>query len=110
MTGEKKEPVKKRRITPRTSRKGDSTLMTPLDLEIIMSELFGARGWKTRLCELLEVEPSTVTRWCNGRNPIPKWLTVLAWALVQLRQRDVAIPDEFWASARRQARSAQIVE
>lgn len=37
----------------------------------ISRELFGDRGWQTKLASILGVDGSTVRRWVNGSVPIP---------------------------------------
>lgn len=45
--------------------------MKPQELAALGRQIFGPRGWQTRLAEALEVDGSTVRRWVSGAVPVP---------------------------------------
>ena len=45
--------------------------MKPPELREAGLELYGERGWQTRLAEALQVDGSTVRRWISGAVSIP---------------------------------------
>lgn len=45
--------------------------MKPTELRKLAIQVYGERGWQTRLAEGLAVDPSTVRRWVSGAVPIP---------------------------------------
>lgn len=45
--------------------------MNPQQLAKIGKELYGERGWQTRMAEELGVDGSTVRRWVSGALPVP---------------------------------------
>lgn len=45
--------------------------MKPKELAEIGVELYGERGWQTRMAEALGVDGSTVRRWVSGAVPVP---------------------------------------
>ena len=59
--------------------------MTLKELENIAIEMYGKKGWRTKLANDLCVSPSTVHRWLSGRVPIPH-TTALAvrWLRLQV--------------------------
>lgn len=45
--------------------------MKPTELERLAVQVFGRRGWQTKLAAALQVDGSTVRRWVSGAVPIP---------------------------------------
>ena len=45
--------------------------MTAIDLRDAAIEIFGRRGWTTRLAECLGIDRTTVYRYINAQTPIP---------------------------------------
>ena len=45
--------------------------MSVEELTEISIQLWGQRGWKSKLAIFLDVDPSTVRRWLGGRVPVP---------------------------------------
>jgi len=83
-------------VRPRMGKKvSGERYMTPDELEALMSPIFGGYGWQARFGRLVDVTPGSLSRWMTGRNPIPKWVAVMAWALTKLHQQGVPIVDEF---------------
>ena len=64
--------------------------MTPDRLREIGVELWGRRGWQTRMAERLKVAITTVQRWVAGAVPIPGPAEVALEALLREKRRDGA--------------------
>lgn len=62
------------------------------ELEPMLRQVFG-KHWQVQLCRLIKKDTTTVNRWARGRGEPPHWLYVLVWALVQLQQHGIAIPE-----------------
>lgn len=73
--------------------------MTVADLEYLGRAIFAHRAWRASLGALLGIEVTTITRWCDGSLPIPRWLAITCWALYAARQHGafpVPEPDPRW--------------
>lgn len=48
--------------------------MTPNEFKVLGADLWGGRGWQSRLAEELEVSSQTVSNWATGRTRLPRML------------------------------------
>jgi len=63
--------------------------MKPSELRALCVEIYGAKGWQTRLAEALKRDPSTVRRWVSGAVPIPEPVAIAVEALAE-RKREAS--------------------
>lgn len=57
--------------------------MTPAELKNVAHSVLGY-GWYTRLAELLDVHPYTVSAWARGKTPISRIHAIaIMWVLSQ---------------------------
>lgn len=69
-------------------------MMHPDELQAMMMSLFGKR-WQAQLAKVVDVNVTTVNRWARGKQPIPRWVQVLAWSLTMNKQHGVVLPNRF---------------
>lgn len=69
------------RLVLAARRPPDVAYMTVNDLDYLCRQIFASTAWKGRLAALIEVDVTTISRWCSGALPLPKWLAILVWAL-----------------------------
>lgn len=62
-------------------------LMSPERLRRLAIEMFGERGWTSRLAAELRVNRTTVFRWLQMKNGVPGPVAVAVESLYQLHKR-----------------------